>query len=149
MNSQPEDFDRLKKLLALKRHEQPPPGYFVGLSSQIMDRIEEERQFAQLPWYRKVAVNFEWKPALVWVTGAAACGLVCAGMVSAFQVNHSAVAASTGSEQEVAAAEGLPPMASNQEVQGSMEPVLTPMSNPSPFSQITHQVRPVSHTLGN
>jgi hypothetical protein len=150
MNSQPEDFDRLKKLLALKRHEQPPPGYFVGLSSRIMDRIEEERQFKQLPWYRKVATSFEWKPTVVWVTGMAACGLVCAGMIGALQVNNSAVAASTGSGQEVAAIEtGMPPMAPEQEVQGSMEPVLTPTSEPSPFSQITHQIRPVNYTAGN
>lgn len=149
MNSQPEDFDRLKKLLALKQHEQPPPGYFVGLSSQIMDRIEQERRFNQLPWYRKLLASFEWRPALVWLTGTAACGLVCAGMVAALQVNNSAVAAAPESEQEIAAVEpGLPPMAVVPEVQGSMEPVLTPTSEPSPFSQISHSVRPVSYTPG-
>lgn len=150
MNSQPEDSDRLQKLLAVKRHEQPPPGYFVGLSSRIMERIEEDRQIQQLPWYRRLGLSFEWKPALVWVTGMAACGLVCAGVIAAMQVNITAVAASTEADQQVAAAEpGMPPMAVDEPVQGSMEPVLTTASEPSPFDRITIKAQPVNYTLGN
>ena len=150
MNSQPEDFDRLKKLLAVKRHEQPPPGYFVGLSSRILERIEEEQELNRLPWYRRLFVSFEWKPALVWVTGMAACGLVCAGVIAAMQVNNNAVAASSQVDQQVAAVEpGMPPMNVDEPVRGSMEPVLTTMSEPSPFDRIAIKAQPVNYIPGN
>ncbi len=153
MNSQPEpeNFDRLQKLLALKRHEQPPPGYFSGLSNRIMQQIDQERADERLPWYRRLAVGFEWKPAFVWVTGTAACGLVCAGVIAALQVNNHAVAAAADTEQQVAAVEpGMPPMAAAeaQGIQNSMEPVLTTASGPSPFDQITIKAQRVNYTPG-
>ena len=36
---QPTDPE-VQRILALKRHEQPPPAFFRGLSEQIIDRIQ-------------------------------------------------------------------------------------------------------------
>jgi len=36
----PGDFDSLRKFMALKRYEQPPPGYFNRLPDKILDRID-------------------------------------------------------------------------------------------------------------
>lgn len=55
MNQEPDDqeFEKLRKLLALKRHEQPPPGYFDRLPGKIMARIEATEVKRQRPWWER------------------------------------------------------------------------------------------------
>jgi hypothetical protein len=54
--SQPSDeFDSLRRLLALKRFETPPPGYFDQLSPRVLARISTANEaLAQQPWWRRV-----------------------------------------------------------------------------------------------
>lgn len=150
MNAQPENFDRLKKLLALKRYEQPPPAYFENLSSRIMDRIEQQREIALLPWWRKLAL-FDLRPAMVCGTGVIVCGLLAAGVITSLEVNNTAVAAPA---QMVISGQpsleiGMPPTAP-EEIQSSIEPVLSTVSTPSPFDQqLSIRVQRVSFGFGN
>ena len=44
MNTTPEnDFAEVRRLLILKRHEQPPPGYFHHFSGHVIASLSEER----------------------------------------------------------------------------------------------------------
>jgi len=88
MNRDAENFEQLRRLLALKRHEQPPPGYFNGFSRQVIVRIrsgdgaEEASGLARLveevAWIRWLWAAFQTKPLLAGAFGA----LVCGGLIS-------------------------------------------------------------------
>ena len=60
----PQDFDDLARLLALKRHEQPPPGFFECFSSRVMAHVEAGQEFASEPWWRPWWLGFQAKPVL-------------------------------------------------------------------------------------
>lgn len=70
MESNPNDFDQLRRLLALKKHEQPPPGYFQYLSTQIVSRIEREEEMIHSSWWNWLVERFDARPVLA---GAYAC----------------------------------------------------------------------------
>lgn len=88
MNPDSEQFEQLKKLLALKQHEQPPPGYFDRFSGQVISRIKAGEQGEDgLAWLRKLWSVFETKPMLTGAFGAAVCALVISGIFRADDTN--------------------------------------------------------------
>jgi len=91
MSQDAEHFGQLRRLLALKRHEQPPPGYFHDFSQQVIIRIQAgesgeqaafvERLLWEAPWLKQFWAALEAKPILAGVVGVALCGLLIGGMV--------------------------------------------------------------------
>jgi hypothetical protein len=91
MSQDPENFDLLRRLLALKRHEQPLPGYFDDFSSQVIGRIRLghpnepvlalERLLWDAPWLQRIWAAFEAKPLLAGAFGVAVCALLITGVV--------------------------------------------------------------------
>ena len=61
MNLNEENFDSLRKLLALKRHEQPPPGYFNDLPGRISARLATE---PSEPFWKNLFPRLQWQTAL-------------------------------------------------------------------------------------
>jgi hypothetical protein len=59
-----EEFSELKKLLALKRHETPPPGYFQNFSRKVIARIEAESAPAARPWWARWLAEFDLRPVV-------------------------------------------------------------------------------------
>ena len=72
MNSDREEFEALRKLMALKRHEQPPPGYLNHLPARIIARIE--RGEGQSNFWEKISMQFSLRPSLAYAFGLTACG---------------------------------------------------------------------------
>jgi len=91
MSQNTENFESLRHLLTLKRHEQPPPGYFNRFSSQVIARIKlgetgEERANSgrsiwEASWFQRIWGAFETKPILAGGFAVAVCGLLIGGMV--------------------------------------------------------------------
>lgn len=88
MNAGPENFDQLRRLLMIKRHEQPPPGFFEAFPRRVLARIEAgetgeaHRPFWQLPWLEDLFAAMELKPALAAAFSVVVCGLLVAAIVS-------------------------------------------------------------------
>ena len=92
MSLEQEQFQNLRRLLALKRHEQPPPGYFNNFSRQVISRIQAgehlrsesfaERYLWDLPLLRSLRAAFQAKPMLLGASGLASCALVLFGIVA-------------------------------------------------------------------
>lgn len=87
-----ESFDALRKLLALKRYEVPPPGYFDRLPREIHVRLAAARQAdaspraeapVQASWLATFLRLIESRPSFVGALGAAVSGVILAGIVYA------------------------------------------------------------------
>jgi len=90
MSAESENFRELRRLLALKRYEQPPPWYFNGFSRQVIARIEAgdcpddsslfEQLFGNHSWLLRLWSAFGTKPILAGAFGITVCGVLIAGV---------------------------------------------------------------------
>src|SRR5438270_10409590 len=111
MSSDSQNFEQLRRLLALKRHEQPPPGYFHHFSREVIVRIKAgdtgESYAASWwswngSWLQRAWAAIESRPVVAGGVGAALCGFFAVG------------AFLTGStESSIAVAEPLGALAQN------------------------------------
>jgi hypothetical protein len=90
MKAEKEKFQELRRLLTLKRHEQPPPGYFNDFSSQVIGRIRVGDRgvdagsgwfFSEVPWLKCFWETLETKPVFAGGFAVAVCGLLVAGVI--------------------------------------------------------------------
>jgi len=88
MSTGTEDFEELRKLLKVKRYEQPPPGYFNGFSTRVMTRLERDcrstpglldRLARTFPWLKTTLRLLEQNPIGAGIFGVGVCGLVISG----------------------------------------------------------------------
>ena len=93
MNENENNFESLRRLLVLKRHETPPPGYFNYFSSQVLQRIRAgdtgksanwlEDLFDQALWLGKLLQAFDVKPVFASAFAGALCLLLFLGIIYA------------------------------------------------------------------
>ena len=93
MKESGQNFNDLKKLLKLKRHELPPPGFFNNFSDEIVSRIRAgeargggamiDRLNDSAPWLVNFLRFFEAKPGVVGAFATSLCLLLVFGVVLA------------------------------------------------------------------
>ena len=90
MNENDNNFEALKRLMALKRHETPPPGYFNDFSSQVISRLRAGekaepvlygRFFNEAPWMAAFVRFFGSKPAYIGAFSASMCLLLLGSII--------------------------------------------------------------------
>lgn len=85
-----DNFEPLRRLLAVKRYELPPPAYFDRLSVGIIARIGaettshpqtlKERLFSEAPWIEQLWSSFQQRPIFAGACSFAVCGLIVAAI---------------------------------------------------------------------
>jgi hypothetical protein len=105
MTPETKNFDALRRLLKLKRCEQPPPGYFNDFSRQVVAQIKAaanqdrepllDRLSWEVPWLQHLLEAFQAKPALAVTFGAAVCALLVGGVIYSESMEYKPVALPT------------------------------------------------------
>ena len=138
MNENNNNFEDLKRLLKLKQHEVPPPGYFNNFSGEVVARIRSgeaggsERLVDQLqlqvPWLMGLLRIFEAKPGVVGGFATSLCLLLLIGVVMAERPDSAPpgdlVSSATAPESAVALA-AVMPAADNSGIAISTNPVIS------------------------
>src|SRR5438477_13181265 len=82
MDTEQEQFDQVRKLLALKKYEQPPPRYFQDFSSKVIARLQALEAARRVTWRQRLGLDFDFKPAIVGAFGVVVCGLLLVGILT-------------------------------------------------------------------
>ena len=154
MNSAPEDFRQLSRLLALKRHEQPPPRYFNEFSQRVIARLETVQSVESISWFQRLTQSFQLKPALASGFGVAAFGLLLFRLVALQQFEEmplAMVGADNISRTMVSAANSdiaLNQFPSGDLAQSSINPAMNTQPSSAMFDGFHLNVQAVSFNPG-
>lgn len=142
--AQPEPHLQLRRLLALKRHEQPPPGYYHKFSANIVariragDRADDKNVLAGVlgdsAWLQRVWNFLEGKPLVAGLFGATACAVVLSLFVMSEKPDTSA-SGNPPSQQSVTVANILPSSTSNPVQAFGEQPITVSSTDPILLTQ--------------
>ena len=148
MDQESKNTFRVERIIALKRYEQPPPGYFHLLPDRIINRIE--RGEGQSSFWEKWWPSFRVRPAMAYALGLMVCGVLAAGIYCPPKPDQSASAGADSSapgERWADAASTLEsrdiPLAGSRWL-GSTNPVAAPRTGDSLFPAPQGRAIPVS-----
>jgi hypothetical protein len=155
MNPDSENFEPLCKLMALKRHEQPPPGYFSRLPDKIALRIE--RGDGPLNFWEWLLAGYAFQPAIAYSFALAAFGALAFSVINTVKTapaNSDRILAGNG--WRVATPKETPPTSFNSSDSlhfanwmGNSNPGETSPALPSTFGSPDHfRTLPVSFEAG-
>ncbi len=155
MNPEPQDLSRLQKLLALKRHEQPPPRFFNDFSDRVISRLHAPGAIGPAHWWQRLGLDLDLKLAVIFAFGLVVCGLFLLGLTSAMPGEETGPVAqgSPGNvPRPVAASPRVALLAGGvgvpHGIPGSTDPVISTPSASSPFNQFTLHAQRVNVSFG-
>ena len=153
METDPEQFEQLQRLLKLKRYETPPPRFFASFSQQVVSKISQPEITRGAAWWERLGFDFDLKPALVCVFGIAVCGFLSIGVITSLRLQDE-TAPRTGTDSMAATSlrsfGEQPPnsVASLEEASASTVPVIEPTPSSSPFNQFAFRAQKVDFKVG-
>lgn len=155
MNSDPRTFERLRRLLVLKRYEQPPPGYFDRFPGEVIARIREYESKASIGVFelgvlrlRRLWNALESRAVFPAAFGAAACSVLVLGLIHSFGVHASPVTISERLDGTLYAADSRPmgmPVAERTAFESSTAGVLPDQPAVGIFRDIPRPRNPAFH----
>jgi len=98
MSLEQESFEQVRRVLALKRHEIPPPGYFHHFSREVIVRIkagetgDARALMAHGSWFQRFWHMLDTRPVWAGAVGAAVCGFFVVGAVISSESGDGGVA---------------------------------------------------------
>lgn len=119
MNPEQENFESLRRLLVLKRYEQPPPGYFAEFSRRVTLQLNVEpvaapggleRWLGEAPWLQRIWASLESNPYVAGAFGVGVCGLLLSAVLWADRVDNQPLAYPGLGPNSVAVTETRQPM---------------------------------------
>jgi hypothetical protein len=161
MNEDENNFESLRRLLALKRYETPPPGYFNNFSRQVLQRIRAsqnepsvnlfEELFDHAPWLARLVQALDVRPVLAGGFAGSLCMLLLFGIVYAERPDMTPQPLLEVANSSLSLA-AVSPTALSQPVEqsgivSSAEPVFSLQPAASPFGQQNPLAQPVSFSL--
>ncbi len=157
MNPKPDDFDKVQKLLALKRHEQPPRRFFSEFSEHVIARLDSPVPPRPDHWWQRFGLDFDLQPPLVCALGVVVCGLLLVGIITSLDheepsllivrpVNANALVLTPPGSAAAAPVITLNPIAKLEDIAASTEPIVS--SSGSPFNQFTLRAQPAAASVG-
>jgi hypothetical protein len=161
MNETENNFESLRRLLALKRHETPPPGYFNDFSRQVLQRIRvgqadesanlAEELFSHAPWLANLLQAFNAKPVFAGGFAGALCLLLLFGIVYAERPDLTPQpllqVANSSADLAAVTPTALSQPADQIGIVSSTNPVFSLQPMASPFGQQNPLAQPVSFSL--
>jgi len=135
----PEDFERLLRLLALKRSELPPPGYFDDFSFHVIAALRNPQSTPSVTWWKFWVADYDFKPVLAGAFAMTVCGLFLLGL-SISQILRDG---STSAQLNVHSAFGVVP-SPMLPVESSAHPMMVSMNAnvPSPLNPVLSEEPP-------
>lgn len=147
MNADPEQFEQVRRLLALKRHEQPPPGYFNDFSARVAARIKAGEEGGRDTWFQRFWATLEAKPIFAGAFGASVCAVLISGILNSEEAGITGLSSTDGPlPAQTSSTLGIPAPAGTLTSWDNTQMASTnPIS--SWFNQYRLETRPASHNF--